>query len=142
MSIRTISVMALLATLALPAQAQLLSEYIAELEATEGATDEATGARVESVRQMEDDTYEVTVSIPDKDDGNDVDEVIVVGSREDVNLFKKENQDPGRMQVVNDLDSGRRGVVVQLNEKSNFVLKFNYHEDDGFPPPPRSGPSP
>ena len=124
------------------ANAQLLSEYMAELEATEGAMDETTGARVESVEEMEDNTYKVTVSIPDQGE-NDVDEVIVVGSRQDVNLFKKdEDADPGKLNVINDLDSGRRGVVVQLNERSNFVLKFNYHEDDGFPPPPRSGPSP
>ena len=136
----TASLLALSGCLAIsPVFAQRVSDLGSPMSPVAGAVDEKSGARVESVEQMENNTYKVTVTLPEGDDN--VEEVIVIGDKEEVDIFK-DTAPEKEFEIVNDPDTGRRGLVFYVGEKKDFVLRFNYHEDDGMPPPPRKGPVP
>jgi len=125
--------------LALPVLAQQGPDLSTTMEPVPGDVDPNSGARVESVEAVDEDTYKVIVSLPEGEE--DVEEVIIVGEKEQVDIFKgtapKKN-----FELINDPETGRRGLVFYVGKNSDFMLRFNYHQDDRFPPPPSGGPIP
>lgn len=88
-----------------------------------GWVDEATDTRVEKVtRNDEDGTYRVEISVPKVD--KPIEEVVVVGTQEE----GPELTLPVRYEVINDLDSGRRGIILYMGSDDDFALHINYSE--------------
>ena len=115
----------LLTTLALciaaPGMAQ--SERPRYMSPEAGWVDEETDTRVESVtRNPEDGSYRVEISMPQIQQA--IEEVLVVGQMPqgpDISL-------PVEYEVINDLDSGRRGIVLYLGSDEPFGLQVNYQK--------------
>ncbi|MEM0952891.1 MAG: hypothetical protein AAGI24_02020 [Pseudomonadota bacterium] len=93
------------------------------MSAEAGWVDEATDTRVESVtRNPEDGSYRVEISMPQIQQA--IEEVLVVGQRPtgpDISM-------PVEYEVINDLDSGRRGIVLYLGSDEPFGLQVNYQK--------------
>ena len=88
-----------------------------------GWVDEETDTRVERVtRNDEDGTYRVEISVPKVD--KPIEEVLVVGTKEE----GPEITLPVRYEVINDLDSGRRGIILYMGSDDDFALRINYSE--------------
>jgi len=86
-----------------------------------GWVDEATDTRVESVtRDPEDGRYRVEISMPQIQQA--IEEVLVVGQMPE----GPEISLPVEYEVINDLDSGRRGLVLYLGSDEPFGLQINY----------------
>jgi hypothetical protein len=91
-----------------------------------GWVDEETDTRVEKVtRNKEDGTYKVEISVPKVD--KPIEEVLVVGTQDP----GPEYQLPVRYEVINDLDSGRSGIILYMGTDDEFALQINY--DEGTP---------
>ncbi len=92
-----------------------------------GATESNLGARVESV-EIKGERQRIEVSLPKGK--KSMEEVVVIGKKEKKNdsippLIKIQD-----IQVINDLDSGRNGIIFYLGERGDFVFKFNYQDAD------------
>lgn len=91
-----------------------------------GWVDEETDTRVEKVtRDEESGGYRVEISVPQVE--KPIEEVVVVGVKEeepDVGL-------PIRYEVIDDFDSGRRGIILYMGSDDPFALRINY--DEGAP---------
>lgn len=91
-----------------------------------GWVDEETDTRVEKVtRDEESGGYRVEISVPQIE--KPIEEVVVVGVREeepDVGL-------PIRYEVIDDFESGRRGIILYMGTDDPFALRINY--DEGSP---------
>jgi len=87
-----------------------------------GWVDEETDTRVEKVTRDPEKGYRVEISVPKVD--KPIEEVVVVGQR------PEELELPSLMsyEVINDLDSGRSGIVLYMGEKRDFALQINYSE--------------
>ncbi|MBU3071112.1 hypothetical protein KOI40_14905 [Aestuariicella sp. G3-2] len=98
------------------------------LQPTVGHQEGKTGARIESVEQMEDGkTVKIHVSLPDGAN-SDIEEVIVMGRpdkkpKKESTLLQKQ-----KFEVVNNLDEGRSGIVIYLGKQEDFMLRLNYTE--------------
>lgn len=91
-----------------------------------GWVDEETDTRVEKVtRSKEDGTYRVEISVPKVD--KPIEEVLVVGTQD----TGPEYQLPVRYEVINDLDSGRSGIILYMGSDDDFAMQINY--DEGTP---------
>ena len=88
--------------------------------------DEETDTRVEKVTKNEKDgTYRVEISVPKVD--KPIEEVVVVGTPDDGPEYRL----PIRYEVINDLDSGRSGIILYMGSEDDFALHINY--DEGTP---------
>ncbi len=87
------------------------------------------GARIDSVTEIRKDGMQrIVISLPEAD--QPIEEVIVLGKR----LDKPEIDQPKRFEYVNDLATGRHGIVIYIGKRQKFALKFNYDEGDArFP---------
>ncbi|WP_439135406.1 hypothetical protein [Pseudomaricurvus sp.] len=98
------------------------------LQPTVGHQESKTGARIESIEEMEDgETVKIHVSLPDGSN-SDLEEVIVLGrpdkkEKKDSTLLQKQ-----KFEVVNDIEEGRSGIVIYLGKQEDFMLKLNYTE--------------
>lgn len=98
------------------------------LQPLAGHKENKSGARIESVEQMEDGkTVKIHISLPDGAE-SDIEEVIVLGRPD-----KKPKKGPTLLQkqkfeVVNNLDEGRSGIIIYLGKQEDFMLKLNYTE--------------
>ncbi len=93
-----------------------------------GFEENKMGARIDSVTEMEEGMQRIQISLPEVD--LPIEEVVVIGKRTD----KPEIEQPRRFEYINDLDSGRRGIVIYIGKREKFALKFNYDEGDArFP---------
>lgn len=101
----------------------------------EGFIDPESQTEVTSVsKDSESGSYRIEIAVPKVE--KPIEEVVVIGRKE-------EKEDPSWLrftpdyEVINDLDTGRSGIVVYLDKKRNFRLLINY--DDGsqaeFPEP-------
>jgi hypothetical protein len=91
-----------------------------------GWVDKETDMRVERVsRDDKDGTYKVEISMPRVE--QTIEEVVVVGVEEEGPSFEL----PVRYEVINDLDSGRSGIILYLGTEDPFALQINY--DKGVP---------
>ena len=99
------------------------------LSPEEGFEESKMGARIDSVTEMKKSGIQrIVISLPEADLA--IEEVIVLGKRID----KPEIEQPKRFEYVNDLETGRRGIVIYLGKRQKFALKFNYDEGDArFP---------
>lgn len=87
-----------------------------------GWVDEATDTRVEKVTKDPEKGYRVEISIPKVD--RPIEEVLVVGQKQE----KPELPNLMSYEVINDLDSGRSGIILYMGEKKDFALQINYSE--------------
>ncbi|MEP5765266.1 MAG: hypothetical protein ABJ308_11770 [Halieaceae bacterium] len=85
---------------------------------------EETDTRVEKVtRDPKTGKYKVEISVPKVD--KPIEEVLVVGQRDE----KPEVEMPVLdYTVINDLDTGRSGIILYMGEKRDFALRINYAE--------------
>lgn len=91
-----------------------------------GWVDEETDTRVEKVtRNEKDGSYRVEISVPKVD--KPIEEVVVVGTMEQ----GPEYQLPVNYEVINDLESGRSGIILYMGSDDPFALHVNY--DEGIP---------
>jgi hypothetical protein len=91
-----------------------------------GWVDEETDTRVEKVtRNEKDGTYRVEISVPKVD--KPIEEVVVVGTRDEGPDLRL----PVQYEVINDLDSGRSGIILYMGSDEEFALHINY--DEGTP---------
>ncbi len=76
--------------------------------------------------------YKIHVSLPRDDEQGELEEVIVYGTREELESVLEAEmptlEQKQRFEVVNDLESGRSGVVIYLGKRQNFMLRLNYTE--------------
>ncbi len=98
------------------------------LSPKQGFEENKMGARIDSVTEVHEGLQRILISLPDAD--VPIEEVVVIGKRTD----KPEIEQPRRFEYINDLDSGRRGIVIYIGKRQKFALKFNYNEGDArFP---------
>lgn len=91
-----------------------------------GWVDEETDTRVEKVtKDPKDGSYRVEISVPQVD--KPIEEVLVVGTRDS----GPDYQLPVRYEVIKELDSGRRGIILYMGSDEEFGLQINY--DEGIP---------
>ncbi len=88
-----------------------------------GWVDEETDTRVEKVTRDENGGgYRVEISVPQVE--KPIEEVVVVGVRDE----GPEYELPIKYEVINDLDSGRSGIILYLGNDDPFALRINYSE--------------
>ncbi|MFT5692352.1 MAG: hypothetical protein ACI92E_001684 [Oceanicoccus sp.] len=92
-----------------------------------GSTEKKLGARVDSV-QVTGDGQRIQVSLPKRK--KPMEEVFVIGKKEKKSVSSMPLIKIHNIEVINDLDSGRNGIVFYLGERGDFVFKFNYQEAD------------
>lgn len=92
-----------------------------------GSTEKTLGARVDSV-EMTDDGQRIFVSLPKGK--KPMEEVLVIGKKEKKSLPLTPLIKIHNIEVINDLESGRNGIIFYLGERGDFVFKFNYQEAD------------
>ncbi len=91
-----------------------------------GWVDEETDTRVEKVtRDDESGGYRVEISVPQVE--QPIEEVVVVGVQEE----GPEYELPIRYEVINELESGRSGIILYLGNDDPFAMRINY--DKGVP---------
>jgi len=98
------------------------------LSPVEGFEDKESGARVDSVGALTDEGVQrIEISVPTQ--GQAIEEVIVYGKRPgktwEIPLFKK-------VEIVNDLETDRSGIIIHIGKNQPFVLKFNYFEPESY----------
>ncbi len=92
-----------------------------------GWVDEETDTRVEKVTEdTEEGTYRVQISVPKLE--KEVEEVLVIGEKEEQQEKPGLQLLPVRFEVINDLDQDRSGIIVYIGEMENFKLRINYHD--------------
>lgn len=115
---------AFLAILAMPLAAEDQPRWMSP---EEGFIDPASQSEVTSVSQdSQTGQYRVEIAIPRVD--KPIEEVLVIGQAQK----KPDAPDLEFLpdyEYINDLDTGRSGIVVYLDKKQNFRLLINY--DDG-----------
>lgn len=102
-----------------------------ELKPVQGHQGGTLGARIDAVESLDNgEMIKISVSLPKPTlaHESDIEEVIVMGVAP-----KKETQRPlldqgQKVEVVNDLEQGRSGIVIYLKKQQNFVLQLNYTE--------------
>lgn len=92
-----------------------------------GSTEKKLGARVEFI-EVTDDGQRIHVSLPKRK--KPMEEVIVIGKKEEKSLPSTPLIKIHNIEVINDLESGRNGIIFYLGERGDFVFKFNYQEAD------------
>ncbi len=93
-----------------------------------GFEDKESGARVDSVGILTDEGVQrIEVSVPTEE--QPIEEVIVYGKRQEE--IWKIPQFKG-VEIVNNLETGRSGVVIHVGKNQPFVLKFNYFEPESY----------
>ncbi len=93
-----------------------------------GFEEKKMGARIDSVTEMKQGMQRIQISLPEAE--LPIEEVIVIGQRID----KPELKQSKRFEYINDLESGRHGIVIYIGKRQKFALKFNYDEGDArFP---------
>lgn len=124
---RKILIFTIAASLLGPIGQQALAEQRPRWMSPEaGWVDEETDTRVEKVTKNEKDgTYRVEISVPKVD--KPIEEVVVVGTLDEGPEYRL----PIRYEVINDLDSGRSGIILYMGSEDDFALHINY--DEGTP---------
>ncbi|MGI9285145.1 MAG: hypothetical protein ACR2P1_07125, partial [Pseudomonadales bacterium] len=127
--IRTSSTFMLLCFLSF-SQAEELSYDTDWLSPEAGFKEKKMGARIDSVTEMKKEGMQrIEISLPETE--NPIEEVIVIGKR--VDAPEKIIQSK-RFEYVNDLKSGRSGIIIYIGKRQKFALKFNYDEGNArFP---------
>lgn len=96
-----------------------------------GQQESILGARVHKV-EADGAAVKITVSVPSTltsgVDGQ-MEEVIVYGNRPVQDQPRPELPQVKRYEVVNNLESGRSGIIIYLGKNEDFVLTFNYTDD-------------
>jgi len=88
-----------------------------------GWIDEESETRVESVTEDGNGGYRVELSVPTID--QPIEEVLVIGERVD----KPEIVMPEvRVEIINDLDADRSGIILYFGTREKFSLRINYHD--------------
>ena len=88
-----------------------------------GWIDEKTDTRVEKVeRDAESGQTRVEISVPQIE--QPIEEVLVIGTREEGPTLDL----PVSYEVVNDLDSGRSGIILYVGTHDPFEFRINYRE--------------
>ena len=109
--------------LALSAHAQQRGDTPRWMSPEAGWVDEDTDTRVEKVeRDPESGKTRVEISMPIVE--QPIEEVVVVGTREEGPRLEL----PVTYEVVNDLDSGRSGIILYVGTEDPFEFRINYRE--------------
>ena len=91
-----------------------------------GWVDEETDTRVEKVtRDEESGGYRVEISVPQVEQA--IEEVVVVGVQDEGPDYEL----PIRYEVINEMESGRSGIILYLGNDDPFAMRINY--DKGAP---------
>ena len=100
------------------------------LKAEAGYEGGKLGARVDSVTEMNKEGLQrIKISLPDP--GKTIEEVVVIGKREDVIINVPQKK---RFEIINDPETGRSGIIIYLGKRQQFALKFNYYDgNSNFP---------
>ncbi len=85
-----------------------------------------SGLMVEKVTEINGEV-KIEMSLPKKEQ-TEIEEVLVVGTQNKPVLGKLEKGILTKVEVVNDLDKDRSGIVVYFGKRQTFVLKINYYE--------------
>ncbi len=86
-----------------------------------GWVDEETDTRVEKVtRDEESGAYRVEISVPQVE--QPIEEVVVVGVQEEGPDYEL----PIRYEVINEMESGRSGIILYLGNDDPFAMQINY----------------
>lgn len=113
----------------LPAWAQQ-SAQTEWLEMREGATEQNLGAEVGQVTALENGAvYRVEVILPASTPR--IEEVLVIGKRDSDEIPLLANY---KVEVINDFDQGRRGIIIYLGRAQRFALRINYQQDNRWQP--------
>ncbi len=95
-----------------------------------GFEEDKMGARIDSVTEMKGEGMQrIEISLPETE--MPIEEVVVIGKRVDA---PEKIIQTKRFEYINDLESGRSGIVIYIGKRQKFALRFNYDEGNArFP---------
>ncbi len=121
---RRVSAVVLLLCVLSPSRAEAPLSDTDWLSPEPGSKESKMGARIHSVTEMEEEgMHRIEISLPETE--LPIEEVLVIGKRVEAPEKIKQIK---RFEYINDLDTGRSGIVIYIGKRQKFALKFNYDE--------------